>query len=61
MFWSENIFLYILRYFYRFIGCLIHSDQFTDEEYRKFVRERRIKKKLDKELDKEFDIDLKDF
>ena len=37
------------------------SDQFTDEEYRKFVRERRIKKKLDKELDPEFDIDLKDF
>ena len=37
------------------------SDQFTDQEYRKFVRERRIKRKVDKELDPEFDIDLQDF
>ena len=37
------------------------SDQFTDEEYRKFVRERKIKQKLNKELSPDLNPDLTGF
>ena len=37
------------------------SDQFTDEEYRKFVRERKIKQNLDKELSPDLNPDLTGF
>jgi hypothetical protein len=40
------------------IGGEFDSDQFTDEQYRNFVRKRKY---VDGKLDKEFDIDLEDF
>lgn len=37
------------------------STYFEDKDYRKFVRERKIKQKVDKELDKDLNVDLGDF
>ncbi len=37
------------------------SDQFSDEDYRNFVKKRELSRRVSKELEPEFDIDLKDF
>ena len=38
------------------------SDEFTDEDYRKFVKKRELDKRVSKELDKDFDVNvLNDF
>ena len=37
------------------------STYFEDEDYRKFVRERKIKQKVDKKLDKDLNADFGDF
>jgi hypothetical protein len=45
-----------------FIGGVFDSKQFSDEDYRKFVKKRELDKRVSKELDKDFDVNvLNDF
>jgi hypothetical protein len=60
-FWANENPITSLKGAPEFIGGKFASDKFSDEDYRKFSRDRRVQKKVEKELDKDFDIDLENF
>jgi hypothetical protein len=63
-FWANDNPIVSLEGAPEFIGGKIALDNFSQEDYEKFIRDRRIDKRVSKELDKDFeDVDdvLKDF
>ena len=60
-FWANENPIVSLEGAPEFIGGKFASDKFSQEDYEKFKRDRRVQKKVEKELDKDFDIDLEDF
>ena len=63
-FWANENPITSLKGAPEFIGGKFASDKFSQEDYEKFIRDRRVQKKVNKELSKDFgDVDdvLKDF